>query len=74
LNLDDQGVRHDWVFNITDYLVTGASSKVVMSNRNAGSTLTWNVGNGYASLGASGNFLGTILAKPTLQWAPVQSF
>ena len=63
LTLDDQGVRHDWVFNITDYLVTGASSKVVMLNRNAGSTLTWNVGSGYASLGASGNFLGTILAK-----------
>jgi len=63
LTLDDQGARHDWVFNITDYLVTGASSKVVMSNLNSGSTLTWNVGNGYASLGASGDFLGTILAK-----------
>ena len=63
LTLDDQNVRHDWVFNITDYLVTGASSKVVMSNANSGSTLTWNVGNGYASLGASSNFLGTILAK-----------
>ena len=63
LVLDDQNVRHDWVFNITDYLVTGASSKVIMSNLNSGSTLTWNVANGYASLGASSNFLGTILAK-----------
>ena len=63
LTLDDQNVRHDWVFNITDYLVTGASSKVVMSNANSGSTLTWNVGSGYASLGASSNFMGTILAK-----------
>ena len=63
LVLDDENNRHDWVFNITDYLVTGASSKVIMSNLNSGSTLTWNVANGYASLGASSNFLGTILAK-----------
>jgi len=63
LTLDDQNVRHDWVFNIANYLVAGASSKVVMSNLNSGSTLTWNVGNGYASLGSSGQFLGTILAK-----------
>lgn len=63
LTLDDQNVRHDWVFNITDYLVTGASSKVLMNNMNSGSTLTWNVGNGYVSLGANSNFLGTILAK-----------
>ena len=34
-----------------------------MNNMNLGSTLTWNVGSGYVSLGANSNFLGTILAK-----------
>jgi len=63
LTLDDQGNRHDWVFNITDYLVTGASSQVVMSNLHSGSTLTWNVAHGYAALGGAGTFLGTILAN-----------
>ena len=63
LTLDDQGVRHDWVFNIADYLVTGASTNVVMANKNPGSTVTWNVTNGYVALGATNKFLGTILAN-----------
>ena len=63
LTLDDQGIQHDWVFNISDYLVTGASTSVVMMNPHSGSTVTWNVGNGYVALGATNNFLGTILAN-----------
>ncbi len=63
LTLDDQGVRNDWIFNIADYLVTGASTTVVLANSNSGSTVTWNVGNGYVALGATNNFLGAILAN-----------
>ena len=63
LTLDDQGVQHDWIFNIADYLVTGASTTVVIANSPGGSTVTWNVGNGYAALGATNNFLGAILAN-----------
>jgi len=63
LTLNDQGAPHDWVFNIADYLVTGASTNVVMMNPHPDSTVTWNVTNGYVALGASNNFLGTILAN-----------
>lgn len=63
LTLDDQGIRQDWVFNITDYLVTGGSSIVEMANSNKDSTLTWNVDNGYTTLGANSVFTGTILSK-----------
>ena len=63
LTLDDNGEQHDWTFNIADYLVTGASTTVVMANANSGSTVTWNVGNGYVALGATNNFLGAILAN-----------
>lgn len=63
LTLDDQGGRHDWVFNISDFLVTGASSTVIVANANPASTVTWNVKSGYASLGANSNFLGVIMAR-----------
>ncbi|MBB5606973.1 MULTISPECIES: ice-binding family protein [unclassified Janthinobacterium] len=63
LTLDGQNKSNQsWVFNIDDYFVTGASTKIVVINANASDSVIWNSG-GYASLGASTTFIGTILAK-----------
>jgi hypothetical protein len=63
LTLDGQNrPNQSWVFNIDDYLVTGAAMKIVLINADASNSVIWNSG-GYASLGASGEFIGTVLAK-----------
>jgi len=63
LTLDGQNrPNQSWVFNIDDYLVTGAAMKVVLINADASNSVIWNSG-GYTSLGASGEFIGTVLAK-----------
>lgn len=63
LTLDWQNQANPyWVFNIDDYLVTGASMKMVLINADDSARVIWNSG-GYASLGASDAFIGTILAK-----------
>ncbi|MGK5011763.1 ice-binding family protein [Janthinobacterium sp. MDB2-8] len=63
LTLDGQNRRNQsWVFNIDDYLVTGAATKIVLINADASNSVIWNSG-GYTSLGASGEFIGTVLAK-----------
>ncbi|WP_317205310.1 ice-binding family protein [Janthinobacterium sp.] len=63
LTLDGQNKgNQSWVFNIEDYLVTGASTRIVLINAGAGDSVVWNSG-GYSSLGASSSFLGTILAR-----------
>lgn len=63
LTLDGQNrSNQSWVFNIDDYLVTGAAMKIVLINADASNSVIWNSG-GYTSLGASGEFIGTILAK-----------
>ena len=63
LTLDGQGLDNQtWIFNITDYLVTGASSTIKLINAGVGSSVFWNTG-GYASLGASSLFQGNIFAK-----------
>lgn len=63
LTLDGQNKPNQlWVFNIANILVTGASTKIDMINAGPGSAVIWNTG-GYASLGASSQFLGTILAQ-----------
>lgn len=63
LTLDGQHKgNQSWVFNIEDYLVTGASMTIVAINTDASDSVIWNTG-GYASLGASATFIGTILAK-----------
>lgn len=62
LNLDGGGAESPiWVFNIPTYLVTGANTEIKITNAGAGASVFWNTG-GYTSLGASTNFLGTILA------------
>jgi hypothetical protein len=62
LYLDGQNkANQTWVFNITDILSTGASSKIELINAGANSQIFWNTG-GYASLGADSTFLGTVLA------------
>lgn len=62
LTLDGGGANNPiWVFNIPTYLVTGASTEIKIINAGAGASVLWNTG-GYTTLGASTNFLGTILA------------
>lgn len=63
LTLDGKGLDNQtWIFNITDYLVTGASSTIKLINAGVGSSIFWNTG-GYTSLGASSLFQGNIFAK-----------
>lgn len=63
LFLDGQHLDNQyWVFNITDILTTGASTSIVLINAGSNSGVIWNTG-GYASLGASSTFIGTILAN-----------
>jgi hypothetical protein len=60
-----------WVFNIGNYMVFGAGSKVVLNNVHNNSNVIWNIlgdstdgaGLGYASLGAGVDFTGSILAN-----------
>jgi len=64
LTLDGQGLANQtWIFNITDILAIGASTKVELFNAGPGASVVWNVTNGYASIGASATFLGTIFAE-----------
>ena len=49
------------VFNINDYLVTGASATVNLINGGVGSSIIWNTG-GYTNMGASTEFIGTIFS------------
>jgi hypothetical protein len=63
MRLDGQGQDNQiWVFNIADILSTGASSKIELVNAGKNAQVFWNT-NGYASLGASSTFLGTVLAE-----------
>jgi predicted acyltransferase (DUF342 family) len=63
LILDGQGLDdQSWVFNIANYLVTGANTTVTMANAGMRNSILWNVG-GYTSLGADAFFLGTVLAQ-----------
>jgi len=63
LTLDGQNKGNQaWVFNINDYLVAGASTKIVLINSDGSDRVIWNSG-GYASLGAGAAFLGTVLAR-----------
>lgn len=63
LTLDGQGIANAyWVFNITDILAIGASTTINTIHLGANPTVIWNVGAGYASLGDTANFIGTILA------------
>ena len=62
LYLDGQNLDNQyWVFNIADILATGASTTIEMINMGINPGVIWNAG-GYASLGASSTFMGTILA------------
>jgi hypothetical protein len=62
LFLDGQNqADQTWIFNITDSLSTGASTKIELINSGANSHVFWNTG-GYASLGASSTFIGDIFA------------
>ena len=63
LYLDGQNLDNQyWSFNIADILATGASTDIVLINAGFNSSVIWNIG-GYASLGASSTFTGTLLAE-----------
>jgi hypothetical protein len=62
LTLDGGGVANALrVFNISNYLVTGAGTKIEIINAGAGSSVLWNTG-GYVTMGADTSFMGTILS------------
>jgi hypothetical protein len=62
ITLDGRGELNPyWVFNITNYLATGAGTKINIINTGANGGVFWNTG-GYASLGASTELLGTVLS------------
>ena len=64
LTLDGQGLANQtWIFNVTDVLALGASSKIVLINAGEGASVVWNSWNGYASIGAGAQVLGTVFAK-----------
>ena len=61
--LDGQGLNDQfWVFNISEYLVTGASTRIVLLNAGLNNSVIWNTGS-YATLGANSTFMGTLLAQ-----------
>jgi hypothetical protein len=63
ITLDGGGLDNPvWVFNVSTYLVTGASTKVLIENAGANATILWNTG-GYTALGASTDFMGTVLSS-----------
>lgn len=63
LVLDGQGLdNQSWVFNIRDYLVTGAGATISLINAGLGSSIIWNSG-GYTTMGADTAFVGTILSN-----------
>ena len=65
LFLDAQGNDGaEWVFNIVDILHIGAFYNIQIINEGTAenSSVVWNIG-GYANIGASSNFIGTIFAN-----------
>jgi hypothetical protein len=64
LTLDGQGLANQtWIFNVTDVLALGASTKVVLINAGEGASVIWNSHSGYASIGADAQILGTVYAQ-----------
>jgi len=62
ITLDAQGVDNpQWVFNIPGSMSTGDSTIFEIVNGGANASVFWNLGT-FASIGASTQFLGTILA------------
>jgi hypothetical protein len=62
LTLDGQGLLNQtWIFNITSILALGADTKIEIVNAGAGASVLWN-SNGYASIGAGAQILGTVFA------------
>ena len=64
LKLDGQGLdNQSWVFNFADILKFGGDTTVMLTNAGAGSSVVWNVNNGYANLGDGADVIGTIIAN-----------
>jgi Ca2+-binding RTX toxin-like protein len=63
LTLDGQGLANQtWIFNIADILALGANTKIDLVNVGENASVVWN-SNGYASIGADAQVVGTILAQ-----------
>lgn len=62
LTLDGHHLKNQsWIFNIAQYLTTGASTNIVLKNAGEGASVLWNIAD-YTSLGAVSKFLGTIFS------------
>jgi hypothetical protein len=63
LILDGKGQDNPhWIFNISTYLSTGASTQVSIINAGKNASVIWNIGS-YASLGAETEFMGAIISN-----------
>jgi Ca2+-binding RTX toxin-like protein len=63
LTLDGHGLANQtWIFNIADVLALGANTKIDLVNVGENATVVWN-SNGYASIGADAQVVGTIFAN-----------
>jgi len=63
LTLDAQGQDSAFIFNMSTYMTLGAGTILKVINGTPNTTVIWNVTNGYASIGANVDMVGTILAE-----------
>ena len=61
LTFDGEGVDGHWLINSDSFIAFGASTKMVLKNVTANSTITWNAGS-YTDAGASAKLVGTFFA------------
>ncbi|AZG71844.1 DUF6701 domain-containing protein [Shewanella livingstonensis] len=61
ITLDGEGVDGHWLINSDTFIAFGASTKIVLKNVTANSTITWNALS-YTSVGASADLIGKFFA------------
>ncbi len=61
ITLDGEGVDGHWLINSDTFIAFGASTKIVLKNVTANSTITWNALS-YTSAGASADLIGKFFA------------
>jgi hypothetical protein len=63
LTLDGQGLDDQtWIFNVADVLALGANTTIELINAGEGSSVIWNSYDGYATIGADADIIGTVYA------------
>jgi predicted acyltransferase (DUF342 family) len=63
ITLDAQNQDSTFIFNIDTYLALGAGTVIEVINGTPNTTVVWNITDGYASIGANADFVGTVFAK-----------